>query len=149
MRISDWSSDVCSSDLKEPDDWMVLPDVLSKEPTGPIVRQDDPRFRDIVAWTLNALIAAEELGITQANVDQVAAESSNPEVQRLLGKTGGYGGKLGLADDWAVRIIKAVGNYGEMYDRNLGDGSPITLARGLNELWSNGGLVSDRKSTRL
>src|SRR3546814_18590613 len=77
----------------------------------------------------------------RSNVDQVAAESSNPEVQRLLGKTGGYGGKLGLAADWAVRIIKAVGNYGEMYDRNLGDGSPIKLARGLNALWSNGSLV--------
>lgn len=127
--------------MTSPDDWMVLPEVISKEPTGPIVRQDDPRFRDIVAWTLNVLIAAEELGVTQANVDRVIAESSSPEVQRLLGKTGGYGGKLGLADDWAVRIIKAVGNYGEMYDRNLGDGSPIKLARGLNELWSNGGLV--------
>ncbi len=127
--------------MKNPDDWVVLPEVISKEPTGPIVRQDDPRFRDIVAWTLNALIAAEELGITQANMDRVAAESSNPEVQRLLGKTGGYGGKLGLADDWAVQVIRAVGNYGEMYDRNLGDGSPIKLARGLNELWSNGGLV--------
>lgn len=127
--------------MKNPDDWVVLPEVISKEPTGPIVRQDDPRFRDIVAWTLSVLIAAEELGITQANVDKVAAESSNPEVQRLLGKTGGYGGKLGLADDWAVRIVKAVGNYGEMYDRNLGEGSPIKLTRGLNELWSKGGLV--------
>ncbi|MBI1775999.1 MAG: amino acid ABC transporter substrate-binding protein [Proteobacteria bacterium] len=126
--------------LKNPDGFVILPDVFSKEPLGPIVRKDDPRFRDIVAWTLNMLIAAEELAITQKAVTELAAASPNPEIQRMLGKTGSFGPKMGLAEDWGVKAILAVGNYGEMYDRNLGEGSPIKLARGPNRLWNDGGL---------
>src|SRR3546814_1231596 len=96
---------------------MILPDVISKEPLGPIVRQNDPQFRDVGAWTLHALVAAEEFGITQENVAAQAESSQNPEIQRLLGKTGDFGAKLGLANDWAVSVIAAVGNYGEILDR--------------------------------
>lgn len=127
--------------MENPDDWVLLPEVLSKEPTGPIIRQDDPRFRDIVFWTLGALIAAEEFEITQANVRELASSSPNPEVQRILGATGEFGAMLGLAKDWAVVVIEATGNYAEIYDRNLGEGSPVKLARGLNQLWSDGGLL--------
>ncbi len=127
--------------MKNPDDWEILPDVFSKEPLGPTVRQDDPRFRDIVAWVLNATIIAEEFGITQANVVDMSQNSANPEVQRLLGKTGEFGKMLDLPQDWAVKVIRTTGNYGELYERNLGSGSPIKLSRGLNNLWSNGGLI--------
>lgn len=127
--------------MKNPDDWMLLPEVLSKEPAGPIVRQDDPRFKDIVFWTLSTLIAAEEYGVTKANVREMAASSSSPEVQRILGTTGEFGAMLGLPKDWAITVIEATGNYAEIYDRNLGEGSPIRLARGLNRLWSDGGLL--------
>ncbi|CAM5772135.1 amino acid ABC transporter substrate-binding protein [Bosea minatitlanensis] len=130
------------SKLGNPDDWVVLPELISMEPIGPVVRKDDARFRDIVAWTLNALIAAEELGITQANVDQMKASSTSPEVQRLLGATGDFGTKLGIDNAWALNAIKAVGNYGEMFERNLGEKSPIKLQRGLNNLWNNKGLMS-------
>lgn len=129
------------SALPKPDEYIILPDVVSKEPTGPVVRQDDSRFRDIVAWIFYATVIAEEFGITKANVAEQVANSTNPEVQRLLGKTGEFGAKLGLANDWAVKIISAVGNYGEMYDRNLGAGSRVKLVRGQNELWSKGGLI--------
>ena len=127
--------------MKNPDDWVLLPEVISKEPTGPVVRQDDPRFRDIVYWTLATLIAAEELGIKQANVREMASSSDNPEVKRILGTTGEFGAMLGLSKDWAVRVIEATGNYGEIFDRNLGQGSPVKLARGLNRLWTDGGLL--------
>ena len=127
--------------LPKPDDYVVLPDVISKEPLGPAVRQDDQRFRDVVAWTFYALVLAEEFGITKANVAEEASNSKNPEVQRLLGKTGDFGAKLGLANDWAVKVIAATGNYGELYDRNLGSGSKVNLSRGQNELWSKGGLL--------
>lgn len=127
--------------LKSPDDYVILPEVISKEPLGPIVRQDDPRLRDIAAWTLNVLIAAEEHGLTAANISEAVAESTNPEIQRMLGKTGDFGQKLGLANDWAVTVIKAVGNYGEMFERHLGSQSPVKLDRGLNQLWSRGGLL--------
>lgn len=130
------------SKLGKPDEWVVLPELISMEPIGPVVRKDDPRFRDIVAWTLHALIAAEELGITQANVDEMKKSSTSPEVQRLLGVTGDFGVKLGLDNDWAFNAIKAVGNYGEMFARNVGDKSPIKLERGLNNLWNNKGLMS-------
>ncbi|WP_342363777.1 amino acid ABC transporter substrate-binding protein [Terrarubrum flagellatum] len=129
------------SALPKPDDYVILPDVVSKEPTGPVVRQDDARFRDIVAWTFYALVIAEEFGVTRANVIEQASGSDNPEVQRLLGKTGEFGSKLGLANDWAVKVISAAGNYGEIYNRNLGADSRIKLARGQNELWKNGGLI--------
>ncbi|MEZ0168510.1 amino acid ABC transporter substrate-binding protein [Microvirga sp. TS319] len=130
------------SKLGNPDEWVVLPELISMEPIGPVVRKDDSRFRDIVAWTLNALIAAEELGITQANVEEMKKTSTSPEVQRLLGVTGDFGVKLGLENDWAFNAIKSVGNYGEMFARNVGDKSPIKLERGLNNLWNNKGLMS-------
>jgi general L-amino acid transport system substrate-binding protein len=130
------------SKMGKADEWVVLPELISMEPIGPVVRKDDSRFRDIVGWTLNALIAAEELGITQANVEQVKGSSTSPEVQRLLGVTGDFGVKLGLGNDWALNAIKAVGNYGEMFERNLGSKSPIKLERGLNNLWNNKGLMS-------
>lgn len=130
------------SKLGNPNDWVVLPELISMEPIGPVVRKDDPRFRDIVSWTLNALIAAEELGITQANVEEMKKSSTSPEVQRLLGANGDFGTKLGIGNDWAFNAIKAVGNYGEMFARNLGDKSPIKLERGLNNLWNNKGLMS-------
>lgn len=128
--------------MPNPEEWVVLPELISMEPIGPVVRKDDSRFQDIVGWTLNALIAAEELGITQANAEEMKESSTSPEVQRLLGKSGDFGVKLGLSNDWALNAIKAVGNYGEMFDRNLGAGSPIKLERGLNNLWSNKGLMS-------
>jgi len=127
--------------LPKPDDYVVLPDVISKEPLGPYVRQDDPRFRDIVGWTLHALVAAEEFGLTQANVAEAARSHASPEVGRLLGRTGEFGAKLGLANDWALKAITAVGSYGEMFDRNLGAGSRIGLDRGPNRLWNQGGLL--------
>ncbi|SFC82321.1 general L-amino acid transport system substrate-binding protein [Bosea sp. CRIB-10] len=127
--------------MKNPDDWVILPDVFSKEPLGPTVRQDDARFRDIVAWTLNIIVAAEEFGITRANVSELTKTSTNPEVQRMLGKSGEFGKMLGLEQDWAAKVIATTGNYAELYDRNLGNGSPIKLERGLNSLWSNGGLL--------
>jgi general L-amino acid transport system substrate-binding protein len=127
--------------LPKADEYVVLPDVISKEPLGPVVRQDDPRFRDIVAWTFYAMVLAEEFGITKANVADQAESSKNPEVQRLLGKTGDFGAKLGLPNDWAVRVISTAGNYGELYERNLGSGSKVSLSRGQNELWSKGGLL--------
>ncbi len=124
-----------------PDDFVVLDEIISKEPLGPIVRQDDPLFRDIASWSLKILISAEELGITQGNVKDMAGNSTNPEVGRILGKTGEFGAKLGLENDWAVTVIAAVGNYGEIFDRNLGAGSPVKLERGVNALWTNGGLM--------
>jgi len=127
--------------LKNPDDYVVLPQLLTKEPQGPTIRQSDPLYTDIVKWTVNLLISAEENGVTQANVEELSATTENPEVARMLGKTGDLGAKLGLSNDWAVNVIKAVGNYGEIFDRNYGAGSPIGLERGLNELWSNGGLI--------
>lgn len=127
--------------LPKADDYVVLPDVVSKEPLGPVVRQDDPRFRDIVSWTFYTLVIAEEFGITKENVAEQAAKASHPEVQRLLGKTGDFGSKLGLANDWAVKVISVAGNYGEIYERNLGLASKVQLTRGQNELWGKGGLI--------
>src|SRR3546814_18509901 len=118
--------------LDRPEDNNNQPEIISKEPLGPIVRQNDPKFRDVAAWTLHALIAAEEFGITQENAAALAESSENPEIQRLLGKTGDFGAKLGLANDWAVAAISAVGNYGEIFERHLGEGSPVKLDRGLN-----------------
>jgi general L-amino acid transport system substrate-binding protein len=127
--------------LRNPDDYVILPETISKEPLGPILRRDDQRFRDVVTWTLRALIAGEELGLTAANVREMAASSANPEVQRLLGRSGDFANDLGVAADWAVQAIAAVGNYGEMFERNLGSGSRVNLDRGQNNLWSNGGLM--------
>jgi general L-amino acid transport system substrate-binding protein len=125
--------------MSNPDDHIVLPEIISKEPLGPSVRKDDVQWFQIVQWTHYALITAEELGVTQANVDE-KLKSDNPAIRRLLGVEGSYGEGLGLTNDWAYRIIKAVGNYGEIFERNVGQGSPIKIARGLNALWNKGGL---------
>jgi general L-amino acid transport system substrate-binding protein len=125
--------------LSAPDDHMVLPEIVSKEPLGPSVRKDDVQWFQIVQWVHYALITAEEDGVTKANVDE-KLKSENPEIRRLLGLEGDFGKGLGLTNDWAYRAIKAVGNYGESFERNLGDGSPIKIKRGLNALWTKGGL---------
>jgi general L-amino acid transport system substrate-binding protein len=125
--------------LKAPDDNMVLPEIISKEPLGPSVRKDDLQWFQIVQWMHFAMVTAEELGVTKANVDQML-KSDNPDIRRLLGVEGNFGKDLGLTNDWAYRIIKHVGNYGESFDHNVGAGSPIKIARGLNALWSKGGL---------
>ncbi len=125
--------------LAEPDKAVVLPDVISKEPLGPVVRQGDDDWFNIVRWSLFALVNAEELGVTSDNVEEMKA-SSNPEVRRLLGVEGGAGKGLGLADDWVYKVVKQVGNYGEVFNRNVGADSPLQIERGLNALWENGGL---------
>ena len=125
--------------MSAPDDHMVLPEIISKEPLGPSVRPDDVQWFEIVQWTHFALLTAEELGVTQANVDAML-KSDNPSIRRLLGVEGDFGKGLGLTNDWAYRIIKAEGNYGESFERNVGMGSPIKIKRGLNALWTQGGL---------
>jgi general L-amino acid transport system substrate-binding protein len=122
-----------------PDDHIVLPEIISKEPLGPAVRHGDNQWGDIVRWTHNAMLNAEELGVTKANVDQMKT-SENPEIKRLLGTEGKFGEAIGLTNDWAVRIIKHVGNYGESFERNVGDGSKLKIKRGQNALWTKGGL---------
>lgn len=124
------------STLSNPNDHIILPEVVSKEPLGPAVRQGDSQWRDIVAWTLYATILAEELGVTSKNVDAMRANSKDPEIRRLLGVEGGMGPMMGLTNDWAYRIIKHVGNYGEIFERNIGRTSPMKLERGINALWS-------------
>ena len=126
--------------LPNKDDYKVLTETVSNEPIGPIVAQGQPRWEDVVRFTLNALVAAEELGVTQANVDQERS-SQSPDVQRLLGVTGDLGTKLGLANDWAYKAIKAVGNYGDVWERNVGAKTPLHLERGRNALVTNGGLM--------
>jgi len=125
--------------MSVPDDHVVLPEIISKEPLGPSVRKDDIQWFEIVQWTHYALITAEELGVTKANVDE-KLKSDNPAIRRLLGVEGNFGQGLGLTNDWAYRIIKAIGNYGDSFERNVGMGSPIKIARGLNALWNKGGL---------
>jgi len=127
--------------LSSPDDHVVLPEIISKEPLGPAVRQGDDKWFDVVKWTLFALIQAEELGITQANVEEMKG-SANPEIKRILGMEEGstLGTDLGLTNDWVVNIVKGVGNYGEVFERNIGAGSPLKIARGLNQLWTKGGI---------
>jgi general L-amino acid transport system substrate-binding protein len=120
-------------------DHIVLPEIISKEPLGPATRHGDDQWFDIVKWVHYAMLTAEELGVTQANVDQML-KSENPEIKRLLGTEGKYGETIGLTNDWAYRIIKHVGNYGESFDRTVGAGSPLKIARGVNALWSKGGL---------
>lgn len=123
----------------KPDDNVVLPDVISKEPLGPAVRQGDSGWGNVVRWTHYAMVNAEELGVTSKNVDEMLA-SANPEIKRLLGKEGDFGKGVGLDNDWAYQIVKQVGNYGEAFDRNVGAGSRLNIARGQNALWSKGGL---------
>ena len=125
--------------LPKPDDHVILPDVISKEPLAPVVRQRDDDWMMIVKWTLYAMINAEELGVTSQNIDE-ALKSKKPDVMRLVGTEGSYGEDLGLTKDWAVRIIRHVGNYGEVYERNVGAQSKLKIPRGLNQLWSAGGI---------
>ena len=125
--------------LSNPNDHIVLPEIISKEPLGPAVRHGDDQWFDIVKWVLFAMLNAEELNLTQNNVDEMV-KSSNPEIRRFVGTEGNYGEQLGLTKDWAVRIIKLVGNYGESFERNVGQGSPLKIDRGLNKLWSKGGI---------
>ena len=124
-----------------PDDWVVLPDRISKEPLGPMVRRADDQWMDIVRWSMLAMLEAEENGVSSANAEKMLAESNNPTVQRLLGKTGEFGKLLGLDNTWALNIIKQVGNYGESYERNVGMASSLKLDRGPNALWTKGGLM--------
>jgi len=124
-----------------PQDYVVIKERISKEPLGPFTRAGDGTWSDIVEWLHMALVAAEEHGITQANVEEKAGSSQDPEVQRLLGASGGFGQRIGLDDAWARRAIKAVGNYGEIFARNVGQQSPLKLERGLNGLWTDGGLM--------
>ncbi len=129
------------SAFDDPDAHIVFPEIVSKEPLGPLVRQGDDEWADIGRWTLNVLINAEELGVTQANVEQLAAGTDNPEINRMLGSEGEFGELLGLSGDWAVAAIKAGGNYGEIFERFVGTGTPLGLQRGLNALWTSGGLI--------
>ncbi len=126
------------STLKDPSSAVVLGDVISKEPLGPVVRQGDDNWFNIVKWSLNAMIEAEELGVTSATIDRT---STSPGVQRLQGKTGNLNEHLGLNKDWARNIIAQVGNYGESFERNIGMSTPIALPRGVNQLWIKGGIL--------
>ena len=123
-----------------PADYVLLPEIISKEPLAPVVRHGDDQWYDIVNWTVMALIQAEEFGLTSKNVDDML-KSTNPEIQRFLGVTPGMGKALGLDENWAYNIIKQVGNYGEIYDRNVGPNTPLQLERGLNALWNQGGIM--------
>jgi general L-amino acid transport system substrate-binding protein len=125
--------------LKNPDSAMVLPEVISKEPLGPVVRQGDDDWFNIVRWSLYAMLNAEELGVTSANADEMK-KSTDPNVRRLLGLEGIKGQGLGLDDAWAYNIVKGVGNYAEAFERNVGQGSPLGISRGLNALWNKGGV---------
>ena len=128
-------------DAPNPDDYVILPEILSKEPLGPVVRRGDEQWFTIVKWVVYATLEAEEKGVTSANVDDMKANSTDPVVQRLLGTAGEMGSLLGLDNDWAYRVIKSVGNYGEIFDRNVGPNTPLRLVRGLNALWTDGGLM--------
>ena len=120
-------------------DHIVLPEIISKEPLGPVVRHGDDQWFDVVKWVLYAMLNAEEAGITSKNIDEMM-KSTNPDIKRFVGTEGNYGEQLGLAKDWAVHIVKLVGNYGESFDRNVGAGSPLKIDRGLNKLWDKGGI---------
>lgn len=124
-----------------PDDFEILGDVLALEPEGIVVKQGEDDLLDVINWMVSALLMAEENGVTQANVDEMKANPPTASVGRLLGSTPGVGARLGLSDDWAYNVIKTVGNYGEIYDRTVGEGSRYQLPRGLNNLWNNGGLL--------
>jgi len=126
--------------LSKPEDHVILPEIISKEPLAPFVRQGDSQWFDVVRWVHFALIIAEEQGVTRANVDEQAKTTISPELKRILGREGNFGEQLGLTNDWVVRIVRNVGNYGEVFDRNLGAGSPLKIERGLNALWTKGGI---------
>ncbi len=125
----------------DPENHAILPEIVSKEPLGPLVRHGDDQWGDIVRWTLNALIAAEEYGVTSANIEELAKGTNNPEINRMLGTEGDLGAMLGLDSEWAKRAIMAGGNYGEIFAANIGEATPIGLARGLNAQWTQGGLI--------
>jgi general L-amino acid transport system substrate-binding protein len=125
--------------LTDPNAHTVLPEIISKEPLGPVVRQGDDQWFNIVKWVHNAMVNAEEMGVTSANVDSMRG-SDIPAMKRLLGTAGSFGEELGISNDWAYNIIKHIGNYGESYERNVGPNTPLKLARGVNALWTNGGL---------
>ncbi len=125
--------------LANQNDHVILPEIISKEPLGPVVRHGDDQWFDIVKWTLFAMINAEELGISKSTLDE-AMKSEKPDVRRFVGTEGNYGEQLGLTKDWAARIVRHVGNYGESFERNVGTGSRLGIARGLNNLWNNGGI---------
>src|ERR1700737_2424619 len=125
--------------LTNPNDHVILPEIISKEPLGPLVRHGDDQWFDVVKWTHFAMLNAEELGISSKTVDE-ALKSNQPEIKRLLGVGGNFGEQLGLGRDWVVRIVKQVGNYGEVFDRNVGVGSNLGISRGLNRLWTKGGI---------
>jgi general L-amino acid transport system substrate-binding protein len=147
--FDDRKCDVLTSDVSQlyaerlklatPDDHIILPEVISKEPLGPAVRQGDDQWFNLVKWTLYSLINAEELGIKSATLDD-AVKSQNPDIQRLVGTEGDFGEQLGLTKDWAARAVRAVGNYGEIYERNVGTQSRLSIPRGLNALWTQGGI---------
>ena len=125
--------------LATPRDHVILPDIISKEPLGPVVRQDDFQWFNIVKWTQFAMINADELGVSRANLDE-AMKSQKPAVRRLLGLEGDFGKRVGLTNDWAARVVRLVGNYGEVFERNVGTGSKLGIPRGLNQLWDKGGI---------
>ncbi|HEY7999718.1 MAG TPA: amino acid ABC transporter substrate-binding protein, partial [Pseudolabrys sp.] len=122
-----------------PDDHIILPEIISKEPLGPVVRQGDDQWFTVVKWVLFAMLDAEELNVTSKNVDEMM-KSTNPDVKRFVGTEGNYGEQIGLTKDWAVRIVKLVGNYGEVFERSVGAGSLLKIDRGLNNLWNKGGI---------
>jgi general L-amino acid transport system substrate-binding protein len=128
-----------AANAPNPDDYVILPEIISKEPLGPVVRHGDNQFADIVRWAQYAMIEAEEYGITSKNVDEML-KSDNPSIKRILGVTPGMGKALGVDERWVYSIVKQVGNYGEAFERNLGMGSPLKIDRGLNKLWTEGGL---------
>ncbi len=127
--------------FEKPGDHVILPEIISKEPLGPLVRHGDDQWGDIVRWVLNVLIIAEEMGVTQANVEQMAKGTEIPEINRMLGTEGKYGEMVGLSNDFGLRAIKAVGNYGEIFERYIGTNTPIGLERGLNAQWTDGGMI--------
>ena len=128
--------------LTKPDDHVVLSEIISKEPLGPVVRQGDDQWFNIVRWSLNAMINAEEMGVSSKNVNNMKFDTKlAPGTARLIGKEGNFGEELGLSNDWAYNIILKVGNYGESYERNVGPNTPLKLARGVNALWSQGGIL--------
>ncbi|CEJ12091.1 General L-amino acid-binding periplasmic protein AapJ precursor [bacterium YEK0313] len=135
------SSGLAAERLKfaNPNDFVILPELISREPLGPAVRRGDENFAAIVRWTHYAMLNAEDLGVTRANVAELARSTQSPEIRRLLGLDGKFGEAMGLSNDWALRIIRHVGNYGEVFERNVGAGSRLGLPRGLNALWSQGG----------
>ncbi len=126
--------------VADPESIVVLPEIISKEPLGPVVRQGDDQWFNVAKWTYFALVNAEELGLTQANIDEQKASSTNPEVKRFVGAEGEFGAGIGLGNEWAYQIVKQVGNYGEIFDRNVGAGSKLKIERGKNALWTKGGL---------